>query len=64
MIENMTEADRRRLDRLLRDLSREYGRLTDAGREELYAMHRDLGWALARSPAVRRERHRAAGLAD
>lgn len=49
MIENMTTAERRRLDKLLRDLSREYGVLSDSGREDLHQQHRDLGWALART---------------
>ena len=49
MIDTMTAAKRRRLDKLLRDLSSEYGRLSERSRDELHQQHRDLGWALART---------------
>lgn len=49
MIDTMTAAERRRLDKLLRDLSSEYGRLSERSRGELHQQHRDLCWALART---------------
>lgn len=48
MIETMTAAELRRLDKLLGELSREYGRLSDDSRDQLRRQNRDLGWALAR----------------
>jgi hypothetical protein len=48
MIETMTAAELRRLDKLLGDLCREYGRLSDDSRDEIRRQARDLGWALAR----------------
>jgi hypothetical protein len=48
MIETMTAAELRRLDKLLGDLCREYGRLSDERRDEIRRQARDLGWALAR----------------
>lgn len=48
MIETMTTAELRRLDKLLGELSREYGRLNDESRDQLRRQNHDLGWALAR----------------
>jgi hypothetical protein len=47
-MKTMTAAERDRLDKLLRELSREYARLSDDGRDALHQRHRGLGWALAR----------------